>query len=268
MRGMRVSRWMVTVATTAAVTGGLVLGGAVQALASTVQGYVVFNVAADGPCGGLLQSAQVTAGGPAAVSLYIENQRSGRTCTGWLERSVNKGKNWTVVSPKIAVPAAGVITWAKSADYADGVGKVARACVRSGNGSAVCSDSMGLRASSARDTGFAIPVSYVRRQVSSKGSVFCTGRLSSSTTGKTAASYVRAYVGDFSSTAPCTGVLETSSNGGKTWHLVSAALAVAASHQGAAIQTAAYGLRYPDGKGHLARVCVTAAGKHYCTRGW
>jgi len=192
---MRVSRWMVTVATTAAMTGGLVLGGAVQALASTVQGYIVFDVAADGPCGGLLQSAQVTAGGPAAAAVYIENQQSGRACTGWLERSVNRGKSWTVVSPKIAVPSAGVITWAKSADYANGPGKVARACVRSGSGPTVCSDSMGLRASSARDTGAAVPVSYVRRQVSSQGSVFCTGRLSSSTTGKTAASYVRAYVG-------------------------------------------------------------------------
>jgi hypothetical protein len=257
---------MVTVATTAAVTGGLVLGGAVQALASTVQGYVVFDVAADDACGGLLQSAQVTAGGPAAVSVYIENQRSGRACTGWLERSVNKGKNWTVVSPKVAVPTAGVVTWAKTADYADGPGRIARACVRSGSGPVVCSDSMGLRASSARDTGTAVPLSYVRRQVSSSGSVFCTGRLSSSTTGKTAASYVRGYLGDFSSIAPCTGVLETSSNGGKTWHVVSATLA--AGHAGAAIQTAAYGLRYPDGKGHLARVCITAAGKHYCTRGW
>jgi hypothetical protein len=101
--------------------------------------------------------------------------------------------------------------------------------------------------------------------VSSTGAVF-TGRLSSTTTGKTAASYVRAYVGDFSSAAPCTGVLETSANGGKTWHVASAALAAAASHMGAAIQTAAYGLRYPDG--HLARVCITAAGKHYCTRSW
>jgi hypothetical protein len=265
---MRVSRWRVTIATTVAVTGGLALGGAVQALASTVQGYVVFDVAADGACGGLLQSAQVTAGGPAAVSVYIENQRSRRACTGWLERSVNRGKSWTVVSPRIAVPAAGVITWAKSADYADGPGRVARACVRSGNGPAVCSDSMGLRASSARDTGASVPVSYVRRQVSSTGAVFCTGRLSSTTTGKTAASYVRAYVGDFSSAAPCTGVLETSANGGKTWHVVSATLAAAASHEGAAIQTAAYGPRYPDGKGHLARVCITAAGKHYCTRGW
>jgi len=267
---MRVSRWMITIATTAAVTGGLVLGGAVQALAlaSTAGGYVVFDVAADGPCGGLLQSAQVTAGGPAAISVYIENQRSGRACTGWLERSVNRGKSWTVVSPKIAVPSAGVITWAKSGDYADGPGRVARACVRSGSGPTVCSDAMGLRASSARDTGGAVPVSYVRRQVSIAGSVFCTGRLSSTTTGKTATSYMRAYVGDFSSTSPCAGVLESSANGGKTWHVVSATLAAAASHNGAAIQTAAFGLRYPDGKGQLARVCVTAAGKHYCTRGW
>jgi hypothetical protein len=259
---------MVTVAATAAVTGGLVFGGAVQALAAAVQSYVVFDVAADGPCGGLLQSAQVTAQGPMGVSVYVENQGSGRACTGWLERSVNRGKSWVVVSPKIAVPSSSVVTWAKSADYGDGPGKRARACVRSGSGPTVCSDAMSLGASSARDTGAAVPVSYVRRQVSSKGSVSCTGWLSSTTTGKTATSFVHAYVGDFSSTSPCTGMLESSVNGGKTWHVVSATLDAAASHNGAAIQTAAYGLRYPDAKGHLARVCITAKSKRYCTRGW
>jgi hypothetical protein len=55
---------------------------------------------------------------------------------------------------------------------------------------------------------------------------------------------------------------------GKTWHVVSATLDAAAGHNGAAIQTAAYGLRYPDAKGHLARVCITAKSKRYCTRGW
>jgi hypothetical protein len=101
------------------------------------------------------------------------------------------------------------LTWAKTADYADGPGKVARACVRLGSGRTVCSGAMSLRASSARDTGAAVPVSYVRRQVSSTGSVFCTGWLSSTITGKTATSYVDAYVGDFSSAAACTGVLES-----------------------------------------------------------
>lgn len=257
------------VATTAAVTAGLVLGGSASALAATVQAYVVFDVAADGPCGGLLQSAQVTAGGPADVSVYIENQQSGKTCTGWLERSVNKGKTWTVVSPRIGVPSSGaVVSWAKSADYADGPGKVARACVRLGSGPAVCSGAMSLRASTARDTGAAVPVSYVRRQVSSTGSVYCTGRLSSTTTGKTATSFVHAYVGDFAATAMCTGVLESSANGGRTWQVVSAMLAAPASHRSGAVQTAAYGPRYPDGKSRLARVCITAAGKRYCTRAW
>lgn len=263
---------MITVAATAAAAAGLVLGGAVPALAAgqvaaSAQGYVVFDVTNDGPCGGLLQSAQVTAAGPADVSVYIENQQSGKTCTGWLERSVNKGKNWTVVSPKIAVPSAGVVTWAKSADYADGPGRVARACVRSGSGAIVCGAAMGLRASAARDAGTAVPVSYVRRQASTSGSVFCTGRLSSTTAGKTAATSVHAYVGDFAASAACTGVLESSANGGKTWQVVSG-LAAPASHKSAAVQTAAYGPGFPDGKGRLARVCITAAGKSTCTRGW
>jgi hypothetical protein len=38
--------------------------------------------------------------------------------------------------------------------------------------------------------------------------------------------------------------------------------------QAGAIQTAAYGQKYPDGKGRLARVCVTAAGRHYRTGAW
>lgn len=272
MRGTRISRRMITVATAAA-AAGLVLGGAASALAVTapvaaVQAYVVFHVAADGPCGGLLQSAQVTAGGPADVSVYIENQESGKTCTGWLERSANKGRSWTVVSPKIAVPPSGtIVTWAKSADYADGPGRIARACVRSGSGSTVCSGAMGLRASTERDTGAAVGVSYVQRTVSSTDSVFCTGRLSSTTAGKTATSSVHAYVGDFAAGAACTGVLESSANGGKTWQPVSV-LAAPASHKSGAVQTAAYGPGYPDGKGRLARVCVTAGGRHYCTRGW
>src|SRR6202162_5956542 len=136
---------------------------------------------------------------PTAGAVYIETKESGKTCTGWLERSVNKGRTWTVVSPKIAVPSnKTVFTWAKSADYADGPGRVARACVRLGSGPLVCGAAMGLRASSARDTGAAVPVSYVRRQVNSTGAVFCTARLSSTSTGKSATSSVRAYVGDFS----------------------------------------------------------------------
>jgi hypothetical protein len=49
---------------------------------------------------------------------------------------------------------------------------------------------------------------------------------------------------------------------------VSAVLAVPASHRSGAVQTAAYGPPYPDAKGHLARVCLTVAGKRYCTGAW
>ena len=142
----------------------------------------------------------------------------------WLERSVTKGKAWTVVSPRIGVPSSAVVTWAKTADYADGPGRLARACVRLGAGAAFCGAAMTLRASAGRDTGAAAGVSYVRRQVSSTGSVFCTGRLSSTTSGKTSTSSVRAYVGDFAAAAMCTGALETSANGGRTWQVVSAVL--------------------------------------------
>src|SRR5450756_404817 len=74
---MRVSRWMVTAAA-AAVTGGLVLGGAVQAMAATVQSYVVFDVAGVGDFSSTLP------------------------CTGVLETSANGDKTWHVVSATLA----------------------------------------------------------------------------------------------------------------------------------------------------------------------
>lgn len=156
--------------------------------------------------------------GPADVSVYIENQHAHKACIGWLERSANKGKTWVIVSPKVSVPSSNtVFTWAKTGEYADGPGLRARSCVRAGTGPVVCSAAMSLGKSKLHDTGAAEPVGYMQRQVHNP--VFtCSGTLSSTAAAKTATSVVDAFISNFSSTKPCSGVLQESTNGGRTWH--------------------------------------------------
>jgi hypothetical protein len=262
---MRVSRRMASVIGMALGAAGLVLGGSVPALAAdTPQTYTVASVAADGRCGGLLLSAQVFPGGPAFVSVYVENQRLGRTCTGWLQRSADNGRTWIIVSPKIAVPSGRtVFAWAKSADYADPPGRLARACVRAGTGAVVCSGPLALKASKAKDAGAAVPASFVRGQVFGPNGA-CTGVLASTTSAKTATSSVDAFIGDFAKPS-CTGVVQESADGGKSWHTVSAVHAVPGN---AAIENIGFTARFADGGRRLARVCITVAGKRSCTMGW
>lgn len=266
---MRVLERFVSVPAVVLATAGLVLGGSVPALAAdTPQAYVVFHAANDLACGALLLSGQPSPAGPADVSVYIENQKAGQPCTGWLERKTTTAKTWTIVSPKIAVPSAKtVFTWAKTADYADGPGLRARACVRKGAGTIVCSAAMTLAKSKARDTGAAEPAGYMQRSVHNP--VFtCSGTLSAVAAARTASSVVDAFISNFSSTKPCSGVLQESANGGKTWHDVSAVHNVPAPDDFDAIMTMGFTGRYADGAGHLARVCITVSKKTYCTKGW
>jgi hypothetical protein len=266
---MRGWRRMVSVTVGAIATAGLVIGGSMPALAADPpQAYVVFNAADDLACGALLLSAQVSPAGPADVSVYIENQNAHKACIGWLERSSNKGKTWLVVSPKVSVPSSTtVFTWAKTGDYADGPGLRARSCVRAGTGPVVCSAAMSLSKSKQHDTGAASPVGYMQRQVHNPPFT-CSGTLSSTAASKTAKSVVDAFISNFSSTKPCSGVLQESTNGGRTWHAVSATHIIPAPDNYNAILTMGFVARYADGKGHLARVCITVAKKQYCTKGW
>jgi len=219
-------------------------------------------------CGALLLQAQVSPGGPADVSVYIENQNAGKPCIGWLERKTTKGKTWAIVSPKIAVPSAKtVFTWAKTGEYADGPGLRARACVRRGTGPIVCSAATTLFKSKAKDTGAAEPVGYMQRSVHNP--IFtCSGTLSSTAQARTASSVVDAFISNFSSTKSCSGVLQESANGGNTWHNVSATHNIPAPDNFNAIMTMGFTARYADGKGQLARVCITVSKKTYCTKGW
>jgi hypothetical protein len=262
---------MVSVAAVAAAVAGLVLGGSVPASAAdTPQTYMVLGtgVANDLACGALIESAQMAVSGPAFVSVYIENQHAGAPCVGWLERAP-KGKPFVIISPKISVPSSkAVFTWAKSADYADGPGLRARACVRKGTGKIVCSNAMTLLKSALKDAGTAEPVGYMQRQAHNAPVFICSGTLSSTTPAKTATSKVDAFISDFSSTFPCSGVVQESTDGGNHWHNVSATHNVPVSGNFNAIMTMGFTTRFADGKGTLARVCITYRGKKFCSKGW
>jgi hypothetical protein len=266
---MRVSRQMVSVLAVAGATAGLVLGGSVPALAAdTPQTYVVFNSANEGACRALLLSGQVTPSGPADVSVYIENQHLGKVCTGWLERKTTKAKTWTTIaSSKISVPTTTVYTWAKTGEYADGPGLRARACVRIETMKIVCSAAMTLAKSTATDTGKAEPVGYMQSQVINSASL-CLGTLSSTAAARTATSVVDVFIANFSSSKACSGVLQESANGGRTWRNVSVVHNVRSLFDFNAIENMSFTARYADGKGHLARVCVTVSKKTNCTKGW
>jgi hypothetical protein len=265
---MRVFRRMVTVPVVALAAAGLVLGGSVPALAAdTPQTYVVFNSANDLACGAYLLSGQVTPSGAADVSVYVENQNAGQACIGWLERAPLRGK-WTTVKPVLTVPSSKtVFTWAKSADYPDGPGARARACVRKGSGPVVCSTAMTLAKSKAKDTGAPEPVGYMQRSVHNP--IFtCSGTLSSTAQAKAASSVVDAFISNFSSSKACSGVLQESANGGRSWHAVSAVHALPALFDFDSIDNMGFTARYHDGQGVLARVCITVSKKTYCTKGW
>lgn len=117
------------------------------------------------------------------------------------------------------------------------------------------------------DTGAAEPVGYMRRLVHDPVFI-CSGTLSSTAAAKTASSVVDAFISNFSSTKPCSGVVQESVNGGKTWHDVSATHAIPAPEDFDTIVTMGFTARYADGKGRLARVCITESKKRYRTKGW
>jgi hypothetical protein len=260
---------MASVAAVAAAVAGLVLGGSVPASAAdTPQTYMLLKAASDLACNAYLESAQLALGGPAFVSVMIENQNAGQPCVGWLERAP-KGKPWVTVSPKISVPSSKtVFTWAKTADYADGPGLRARSCVRKGTGKTVCSGVMTLLKSTLKDTGAAEPVGYMRHLAQNSRVYVCAATLSSTTPAKTATSKVDAFIDDFSSLFPCSGVLQESTDGGSHWHNVSATHDVPVAGEFDAILTSSFIARFADGTGTLARVCITYRKKTYCSKGW
>ena len=250
---------------------GLVLGEAAPALADTQQAYEAASVAFDsgGSCEVILLSAQLPASGPAYVSAMTENTGT-RACTSWIERSVNKGKTWTTLARRV-VPHTTPSAFAKTGDYYDGPGNLAKPCVRYGTGKTACGTAVTLKSSRARDAGGSLPLSYERAEATaSTSSNECFGGLGSTTTAKRATSRVDALLGNVPTAlnkagTTCTAVLQESANGGKSWKTVSGAHVLPSPGRQLVYEFTA---TYADGTGHLARVCVTLAGKRHCSKGW
>ena len=98
----------------------------------------------------------------------------------------------------------------------------------------------------------------------------CFGGVGSTTAAKRSTSRADALLGNVATAtnkagSTCTAVLQVSANGGKSWKTVSATHVLPAPANQAVFGFTA---TYPDGTGHLARVCVTLAGKRHCSTGW
>jgi hypothetical protein len=273
---LRIMKRVATVTLALAGAACLTLAGALPALADTSQAYILVSEATsssgNAACGVLLVSAQVSSSGPGYVSAFVANSGT-KTCTGWIERSANKGKTWTTISKRVAVPHAASGTFAKTADYYTGTDRV-RPCYQYGTGKASCGSAVTLKASKAKDSGGSLPVSYVRTQTSiSSSSTQCAALLASTTATKTKTSSVDAFADNFSESltkagSSCTAVVQVSANKGKSWKTVSGSHVVPAPASAIAIGFTA---TFADGTGHLARVCVALASspkKQHCTKSW
>ncbi len=268
---LRITKRIAAVAISVTAAAGLVLGEAAPALADAQQPYVIASVAFDSSssCEVILLSAQLPAGGPAYVSAMTENTGT-EACTSWIERSVNKGKTWTTLARRV-VPHTTPSAFVKTGDYYDGPGNLAKPCVRAGTGKAACGTAVTLKSSKARDAGGSLPLSYERTEVSaSTSSNQCFGGIGSTTAAKRPTSRVDALLGNLPASLSkagrtCTAVLQESANGGKSWKTVSPTHVLPSP-----VDRFVFGFTatYADGTGHLARVCVTLAGKQHCSKGW
>jgi hypothetical protein len=268
---LRIIRRLAAVAIPVAAAAGLVLGEAAPALADTQQAYEFASVAipSGNSCEAILLSAQLPASGPADVSAITENTGA-KTCTSWIERSANKGKTWTTLG-KRAIPHTAAGAFAKTGEFSDGPGNLAKACAQYGTGKAACGTAVTLKSSTARDHGGSLPLSYERTEASATtSSNQCFGGIGSTTAAKRSTSRADALLGNVAAVvgkagASCSAVLQLSANGGKSWKTVSATHVLPAP-----ANQVVFGLTatYPDGTGHLARVCVTLAGQRHCSKGW
>ncbi len=268
---LRITKRIAAIAIAVTAAGGLVLGEAAPALADTPQAYQIASAAigSASSCEILLLSAQLTASGPAYVSAVTENTGA-KTCTSWIERSANKGKTWTILA-RHAIPHSTPGAFVKTGDYYDGPGNLAKPCVKYGTGKAACGTAVTLKSSKAKDTGGGLPLSYERPEATVLTSTSqCIGGLASTTTAKRSTPRVDALLGNVATTVgkpgpACAAVLQVSANGGKSWKTVSATHVLPSPANAVLFGFTA---TYADGTGHLARVCVTAAGKRHCSAAW
>lgn len=258
---------------------GLMLGGmAVPALAAGHEPYFLVvgtetypapTIANEGHgCSTGLYSAQVSAGAPAYVAAIGSNVYAGVNCTVELERSANKGKSWNVIAPKLIVTPATVVTDAKTANYYDGPGYEARACIVAAKGVLHCGAAISLAKGKGTPAGGAAPVTYAQATVVARPIVgYCGTALFTSTLVKKAASKAGADVVGLSLKTTCSMYLQQSKNGGKTWTTVSPTYTLPAE----LAEAGGYTLTtVPDGPGKLARSCVKAGSSKtvFCTPAW
>lgn len=164
-------------AVTAAAVAGLVAGGAPNARAASLIADVSYSVvgvvshatsAASGAgCTAVLLSEQVTAGGPAYVSGYLQNVEAGKACSGWLERSANGGRTWSALPGVVRAPSTtGFTDWVKLGEREDGPGRKTRACFRIGTAARkYCTRGVSLKTSPAPASRSARP----RRAAAARG---------------------------------------------------------------------------------------------------
>lgn len=262
---------------TAAAAGGLALGGAVPAFAAANPS--VFRLgpqATHSGCDIALFSARLSASTPAEVFASVDSSHPGRTCTGFVERSAAGKTRWAVASGKVALPSVrGLEGIADTGLVYDGPGQAARACVRPAGTKAVyCTSALTLAKGSGTATSPALAPSWARKvaevfrvPAGSGGTPgVCGGNLVSGTTTKKAGATVLGAL--VASGDPCTGWIQSTANGGKTWTTISPVV----SYTGPGFPSAgvAFTAHYADGPGRLARLCVKdmTNKKTNCSGGW
>jgi hypothetical protein len=271
---------IIAAAVSAAAAAGLVLGGSPSAFAAPVIANVSYVVVADTThttnaatgsyCGVVLLSEQVKPAGPPFVAGYVENVHSGKTCVGWLERSANGGKTWSISSSVVLTPsAAGFTDFVKLGEQRDGPALKARVCFQVGSATKVyCTKGASLKASSATVDGFPVQLSYLRaRVVVGTSTSECLAYVSTTTVAKKAGTLADGFFVAFGAT--CVGFEQTSANGGKTWTTVSRRFTFSSKAGSAPPTVWAFTAVHPDGTGRVARACVKlTTGTAQCTTAW
>jgi len=216
------------------------------------------NLAYAGTCIGNLISSQVSAGAPAYVAAYADDEEDFTGCALTLQRSANGGKTWHVVRSRTIPPTkthgdASAIT----ADVFDGPGYRARACVITAGMPRRCTPAITLAAGTGVPASPAQPASFtlIARGLSAgNGSAWCGASMASTTVKKQAGSAVDAAF-QVVRTA-CVYWIQVSANKGKTWASTGPRVVIAPPAGNPIVQ--AFLGPQPDGPGLIARTCAQA----------
>lgn len=273
---MRITRRLATLTVTAAAAAGLALTAAVPALAAAAPStFLIGPAASHSGCEVTLFSARVSSRSPAQVFASVDSTHPGHACTAYVERSVTGKTAWAVASARVTLPSVpGLAGAADTGLVYDGPGYKARGCVRPAGSTAVtCTSALSLAKGAGTATSPALSPSWERKTAevpripTGGGNLgYCAGGLASSTTKKKAGTTVLGLV--VSATDPCTGWLQSTANGGKTWTTLSPLIPVTGPAYPA--EAVAFTAHYADNPGHLARICVKdmTSKKENCSGSW